>query len=83
MYAHLVFTHLDADWLAGEAMERHVPRIRTPPYLSNTPDVYHVPLDGDGGVLHRKATELGNGGREGVKKRSRDEVFVWKAMTEE
>ncbi|KAI0769315.1 protein serine/threonine phosphatase 2C [Trametes elegans] len=44
VYAELVFKHLDADWLSAEVMEPHVPRIRTPPYLSSNPDVYHVPL---------------------------------------
>ncbi|KAH9942305.1 protein serine/threonine phosphatase 2C [Epithele typhae] len=44
-YAALVFGHLDADWLAAEAMAQHVPRIRSPPYLSAAPDVYHRALD--------------------------------------
>ncbi|KAI9067130.1 protein serine/threonine phosphatase 2C [Trametes sanguinea] len=44
VYAELVFKHLEADWLSAEVMEAHVPRIRTPPYLSSTPDVYHIPL---------------------------------------
>ncbi|KAI0645389.1 protein serine/threonine phosphatase 2C [Trametes meyenii] len=44
IYAELVFKHLEADWLNAEIMEPHVPRIRTPPYLSNKPDIYHVPL---------------------------------------
>ncbi|TFK94610.1 protein serine/threonine phosphatase 2C [Polyporus arcularius HHB13444] len=44
IYAELVFKHLDSDWLSAEIMESHVPRIRTPPYLSNTPDVYHLEL---------------------------------------
>lgn len=44
VYAELVFRHLDADWLSSEMMEPHVPRIRTPPYLSSTPDVYHLEL---------------------------------------
>ncbi|KAI0674993.1 phosphatase 2C-like domain-containing protein [Trametes maxima] len=44
IYAELVFGHLEADWLNAEVMEPHVPRIRTPPYLSNKPDIYHVPL---------------------------------------
>ncbi|KAI0356170.1 protein serine/threonine phosphatase 2C [Trametes cingulata] len=44
IYAEMVFKHLEADWLSAEVMEPHVPRIRTPPYLSNTPDVYHIPL---------------------------------------
>ncbi|PIL34209.1 hypothetical protein GSI_03920 [Ganoderma sinense ZZ0214-1] len=43
-YAELVFRHLDADWLSPELMEPHVPRIRSPPYLSSTPDVYHLDL---------------------------------------
>ena len=41
IYAELVFKHYDADWLPADMMELHVPRIRTPPYLSNTPDVYY------------------------------------------
>ncbi|KAL1942654.1 hypothetical protein VTO73DRAFT_4894 [Trametes versicolor] len=54
VYAELVFKHLDADWFSPEVMEPHVPRIRTPPYLSNTPDVYHIPLrDKDGGAQVR------------------------------
>ncbi|OSD04020.1 protein serine/threonine phosphatase 2C [Trametes coccinea BRFM310] len=44
VYAELVFKHLEADWLSAEVMESHVPRIRTPPYLSSTPDVYHIQL---------------------------------------
>ncbi|KAI0633397.1 protein serine/threonine phosphatase 2C [Trametes polyzona] len=44
VYAELAFRHLEADWLSSEVMEPHVPRIRTPPYLSSMPDVYHVPL---------------------------------------
>ncbi|KAI0743790.1 protein serine/threonine phosphatase 2C [Daedaleopsis nitida] len=44
VYADLVFKHLDAEWLTAEIMESHVPRIRTPPYLSNTPEVYHLDL---------------------------------------
>ena len=32
---------MDADWFTSEQMAPHVPRIRTPPYLSNAPDVYH------------------------------------------
>ncbi|KAI0371138.1 protein serine/threonine phosphatase 2C [Pilatotrama ljubarskyi] len=47
IYAELVFKHLEADWLSAEVMEPHVPRIRTPPYLSSTPDVYHIPLRND------------------------------------
>lgn len=54
VYAELVFKHLDADWFSPEVMEPHVPRIRTPPYLSNAPDVYHVPLrDKDGAAQVR------------------------------
>ncbi|TBU29547.1 protein serine/threonine phosphatase 2C [Dichomitus squalens] len=41
VYAELVFKYMDADWFSPESMQPHVPRIRTPPYLSNTPDVYH------------------------------------------
>ena len=41
MYAELVFKHLNVEWCSSETMEPHVPRIRTPPYLSNTPDVYY------------------------------------------
>ncbi|KAI8993784.1 phosphatase 2C-like domain-containing protein [Trametes punicea] len=48
VYADLVFKHLDAEWLSAEVMEPHVSRIRTPPYLSNTPDVYHVRLTTEG-----------------------------------
>ncbi|KAI0829675.1 protein serine/threonine phosphatase 2C [Trametes gibbosa] len=44
VYAELTFKHLDADWLTAEVMEPHIPRIRTPPYLSSKPDVYHIPL---------------------------------------
>lgn len=44
IYAELVFKHLDSEWLHAETMEPHVPRIRTPPYLSNTPDVYFLDL---------------------------------------
>ena len=31
-------------------MEPHIPRIRTPPYLSSTPDVYHIQLQNEGPV---------------------------------
>ena len=44
IYAELVFKHLDSEWLHAETMEPHVPRIRTPPYLSNPPDVYFLDL---------------------------------------
>ena len=46
-YAELVFKYMDADWFSPESMEPHVPRIRTPPYLSNTPDVYHYDFSAD------------------------------------
>ena len=60
-YAELVFRHLDADWLSPELMEPHVPRIRTPPYLSSTPDVYHLALSvgaGTSGAPSRRALIL-------------------------
>ncbi|KAH9892859.1 protein serine/threonine phosphatase 2C [Cubamyces lactineus] len=50
IYAKLVFKHLDADWFSAEVMEPHIPRIRTPPYLSSTPDVYHIQLQNEGPV---------------------------------
>ncbi|KAJ8488892.1 hypothetical protein ONZ51_g3251 [Trametes cubensis] len=50
IYAELVFKHLDADWFSAEVMEPHIPRIRTPPYLSSTPDVYHIQLQNEGPV---------------------------------
>ncbi|RPD63915.1 protein serine/threonine phosphatase 2C [Lentinus tigrinus ALCF2SS1-6] len=49
IYAELVFKHLDADWFSAETVEPHVPRIRTPPYLSNTPDVYHLEFGAEAG----------------------------------
>ena len=58
IYADLVFKHLDADWLSADIMEPHVPRIRTPPYLSNTPDVYHFNLSAGGGATSRRALIL-------------------------
>ena len=44
-HAALVFRHLDADWIGpADAMAPHVARIRSPPYLSAAPDVYHRAL---------------------------------------
>ena len=44
-HAALVFKHLEADWLAAqEGLDAHAARIRTPPYLSAQPDVYHRAL---------------------------------------
>ncbi|CDO76720.1 hypothetical protein BN946_scf184796.g14 [Trametes cinnabarina] len=53
VYAELVFKHLNAEWLSAEVMEAHVPRIRTPPYLSSKPDVYHVRLQKEGSLPSR------------------------------
>ncbi|KAH9855204.1 protein serine/threonine phosphatase 2C [Lenzites betulinus] len=61
VYAELTFSHLDADWLTAEVMEPHIPRIRTPPYLSSKPDVYHIPLknadSGDRGQVSGHAAQ--------------------------
>lgn len=58
IYAELVFKHHDADWLSAETMESHVPRILTPPYLSNMPDVYHIELSARGDSPRQRALIL-------------------------
>lgn len=41
VYTEKVLIHVDAPWFNSESLARYVPRIRTPPYVSNEADVYY------------------------------------------
>lgn len=40
-YTYKVFHNIDADWIAQHDISACVPRLLTPPYVSNQPDVFH------------------------------------------
>ncbi|KAJ3556168.1 hypothetical protein NM688_g2169 [Phlebia brevispora] len=44
IYTEKVLIHVDAPWFNSESLARYIPRIKTPPYVSNQADVYYRQL---------------------------------------
>ncbi|OCH93119.1 protein serine/threonine phosphatase 2C [Obba rivulosa] len=53
-YTYQVFHNIEADWIARHDIRACVPRLLTPPYVSNQPDIFHRrlrPPSGHGGAV--------------------------------
>ncbi|KAI0342052.1 protein serine/threonine phosphatase 2C [Trametopsis cervina] len=41
IYTEKVFSKVEAPWMTAHSLEKYVPLIKTPPYVSGKPEVYH------------------------------------------
>lgn len=40
-YTENVFIHLDTSWIPKDSLPKYITRLKTPPYVSSIPEVYH------------------------------------------